>query len=70
MIGRCRRRLTTEQMERLLRWRGKATDAMRASGMSGDSDEAGNAAPVNELMVQLVACKWTSWRSNGLVFGQ
>lgn len=37
MIGRYRRLLTTEQMERLLRWRGKAADAMRDSGVFDDS---------------------------------
>lgn len=39
MIGRCRRLLLTEQMERLLRWRGTAADAMRDSGMANGSEE-------------------------------
>lgn len=38
MIGRCRRLLITEQMERVLRWRGTAADAMRDSGMVDGSE--------------------------------
>lgn len=60
MIGRCRRLLITEQMERLLLWRGKAADAMRVSAMSDDSKELEKAAPVSGLIAQRVACKRAS----------